>query len=150
LTIPKGLTFNTLVKLAGSHKVGNAAKFRYIWNRISNEIGNIPVDKTYRIVITNNVFVFSMIKKNMMCRIAFGGRTLYIFSACFISEHFIEQHAFKLSICILRACANAHISDSLPFHNFSKLKGNTLLSSHKFVNKSKIQPKLDSEVDTFG
>lgn len=56
LTIPKGLTFNTLVKLAGSPKVGNTAKFRYIWDRISSEIGDIPVDKTYRIVITNNVF----------------------------------------------------------------------------------------------
>ena len=56
LTIPKGLTFNTLVKLAGSPKVGNTAKFRYIWGRISSEIGDIPVDKTYRIVITNNVF----------------------------------------------------------------------------------------------
>ena len=56
LTIPKGLTFNTLVKLAGSPKVGNTPKFRYIWDRISSEIGDIPVDKTYRIVITNNVF----------------------------------------------------------------------------------------------
>jgi len=56
LTIPKGLTFNTLVKLAGSPKVGNAAKFGYIWDRISSEIGDIPVDRTYRIVITNNVF----------------------------------------------------------------------------------------------
>lgn len=56
LTIPKGLTFNTLVKLAGSPKVGNAPEFRYIWYRISSEIGDTPVDKTYRIVITNNVF----------------------------------------------------------------------------------------------
>lgn len=45
LTIPKGLTFNTLVKLAGSPKVGNIPKFRYIWDRISSEIGDIPVDK---------------------------------------------------------------------------------------------------------
>ena len=56
LTIPKGLTFNTLVRLAGSPKVGNTPKFRFIWDRISSEIGDIPVDKTYRIVITNNVF----------------------------------------------------------------------------------------------
>lgn len=59
LTIPKGLTFNTLVKLAGSLKVENAPKFRYIWDPISNEIGDIAVDKTYRIVITNNVFINS-------------------------------------------------------------------------------------------
>lgn len=56
LTIPKGLTFNTLVELAESPKVENTPKFRYIWDRISSEIGDIPVDKTYRIVITNNVF----------------------------------------------------------------------------------------------
>jgi hypothetical protein len=55
LTIPKGLTFNILVKLAESPKVGNKPKFRHIWDRITNEIGDIPVDKTYRIVITNNV-----------------------------------------------------------------------------------------------
>lgn len=56
LTIPKGLTFNKLIKLAGVPKRGNITHFRYIWDRISNEIGDIPVDKTYRIVITNNVF----------------------------------------------------------------------------------------------
>ncbi|MCC5832160.1 MAG: F-box protein [Chlamydiales bacterium] len=56
LTIPKGLTFNKLVKLAGLPKVGNRPEFRYIWHSISSEIGDIEVDKTYRIVITNNVF----------------------------------------------------------------------------------------------
>lgn len=55
LTMPKGLTLNKLVKLAGSPKLGNATNFRYIWNRISEALGDIPVDKTYRIVITNNV-----------------------------------------------------------------------------------------------
>jgi len=56
LTIPKGLTFNKLVKLVESPKVGNIPKFDVIWACISSKIGDIPVDKTYRIVITNNVF----------------------------------------------------------------------------------------------
>ncbi|MCC5832596.1 MAG: F-box protein [Chlamydiales bacterium] len=56
LTIPKGLTFKKLVKLAGSFKGENRPRFRYIWDRISSEIRDIPVDKTYRLVITNNVF----------------------------------------------------------------------------------------------
>lgn len=56
LTIPKGLTLNKLVKLARSPKLGNATNFKPIWNRITEELGDIPVDKTYRIVITNNVF----------------------------------------------------------------------------------------------
>jgi hypothetical protein len=55
LTIPKGLTLNKLVKLAESPIKGNTTKFRYIWNCISNKFGDIEVDKTYRIVITNNV-----------------------------------------------------------------------------------------------
>jgi hypothetical protein len=55
LTIPKGLTFNKLVKLAESPKMGNITNFGYISHRVLKEIGNIPVDKTYRIVITNNV-----------------------------------------------------------------------------------------------
>lgn len=59
LTIPKGLTLNKLIKLARSPKLGNAVNLGYIWNRISEEIGNIPVDKTYRIVITNNIFIES-------------------------------------------------------------------------------------------
>ena len=55
LTLPKGLTFNKLVKLAQSPKQGNAAKFDYIFDRISEDLGDISVDKTYRVVITNNV-----------------------------------------------------------------------------------------------
>ncbi len=55
MTIPKGLTFNKLVKLAESPKEGNIIKFIHISNRVLKEIGNIPVDKTYRIVITNNI-----------------------------------------------------------------------------------------------
>lgn len=56
LIIPKGLTFNKLVKVAGLPKMGNITQFKYIWDRVSNEVGDIPVDNTYRIVITNNVF----------------------------------------------------------------------------------------------
>ena len=59
LTIPKGLTFNKLVRLAGLPEVGNITQFRFIWNRILAKLGDIPVDKTYRIVITNNVFTGS-------------------------------------------------------------------------------------------
>jgi len=53
LTIPKGTTFNNMLKFARSSIVGT--KIAYILGRISSKIGDIPVDKTYRIVITNNV-----------------------------------------------------------------------------------------------
>jgi hypothetical protein len=52
LTIPKGLTFNKLVNMA---EEGDKFKFKCIWAEISKEIGNIEVDKTYRILITNNI-----------------------------------------------------------------------------------------------
>jgi hypothetical protein len=60
LTIPKGLTFNKLVKLAESPKAGNITKFIHISNRVLKEIGNIPVDKTYRIIITNSILKKSL------------------------------------------------------------------------------------------
>jgi hypothetical protein len=56
LTIPKGLTFNTLVKFVESIKMENKPKFTEIWNLFSSKLGDIPIDKTYRIVITNNIF----------------------------------------------------------------------------------------------
>lgn len=56
LIIPKGLTFNKLVKLALSPKMGNRVQFRSASHDISEELGDILVDKTYRIVITKNVF----------------------------------------------------------------------------------------------
>lgn len=56
LTIPKGVTYNILVKVAGSPKMGNITQFKDIPDCIPNEIGDIPVDKTYRIVITNSIF----------------------------------------------------------------------------------------------
>ncbi len=54
LTIPKGLTLNKLVKLVESQKMRNTIEV-YFDDGISNELGDIPVDNTYRIVITNNV-----------------------------------------------------------------------------------------------
>jgi hypothetical protein len=50
LTIPKGLTCNKLVKMA------EEVKFNSIWKGgVLKEIGDIEVDKTYRILITNNI-----------------------------------------------------------------------------------------------
>ncbi len=54
LTLPKGLTLNKLEKLASSPKQGNAAKF-LLWAGVSKTFGDAPVDKTYRVLITNNV-----------------------------------------------------------------------------------------------
>jgi hypothetical protein len=59
LTIPKDLTFNTLIQRAESPKEENTLRLRYIWNRISEEFGDIPVNQTYRIVMANNVFTKS-------------------------------------------------------------------------------------------
>jgi len=57
LTIPKGLMFDKLVKLAGSPKFGHATNFKPIRNPTEMVFEDIiiSVDKTYRIVITNNV-----------------------------------------------------------------------------------------------
>jgi len=56
LTIPKKLTLNNLITLAGSlKKKRNITKFRYILKRITSEVGDTPVDKTYQIIITNNI-----------------------------------------------------------------------------------------------
>ena len=55
LTMPRGLTLNKLVKLAAFPKQGNEAKFRYIWDEVLKVLGDIPVDKTYRVAITNCV-----------------------------------------------------------------------------------------------
>ena len=54
LTMPRGLTLNKLVKLAAFPKQGNEAKFRYIEEALK-AFGNAPVDKTYRVAITNSV-----------------------------------------------------------------------------------------------
>jgi F-box-like len=55
LTMPKGLTLNKLVSLGKSPKRGYPANFRFIWSRILEELGDAPVDKTYRVAITNSV-----------------------------------------------------------------------------------------------
>ena len=55
MTIPKGLTFNKLVQLAKVPKMGNVTQFRF-YEDISRRFGDFPVDKTYRLLITNNVF----------------------------------------------------------------------------------------------
>ena len=55
LTMPKGLTLNKLIALAAAPKQGPATQFRYIWPRIVEELGNVAVDKTYTVAITNSV-----------------------------------------------------------------------------------------------
>ena len=64
LTIPKGLSFNKLVKLAGCPIKGNKAAFKYIWDRITAELGDVVVQKTYRVAITNNILVGSRDKSS--------------------------------------------------------------------------------------
>ncbi len=55
LTMPKGLTLNKLVKLARSPKQGNRTNFNYISPRVLEELGDVFVEKTYRVAITNSV-----------------------------------------------------------------------------------------------
>ncbi len=55
LTLPRGLTLNKLVKLAASPKQGNAAKFQHIDSDALKAFGDTPINKTYRVAITNNV-----------------------------------------------------------------------------------------------
>lgn len=55
LTMPEGLTFNKLMTLARNPKLGNATDFRYIWFRITDELGDTPVQKTYKVAISNSV-----------------------------------------------------------------------------------------------
>ena len=54
LTIPRGLTFTKLVALAESPKQGNSGRIVF-WDRFQQEFGEIPVDETYRIVISNSL-----------------------------------------------------------------------------------------------
>ncbi|MCC5832171.1 MAG: F-box protein [Chlamydiales bacterium] len=56
LTIPKGLTLKKLLELARStSKMEERTQFRNISDHIIREIGDISIDKTYRIIITNNI-----------------------------------------------------------------------------------------------
>jgi hypothetical protein len=48
LVMPQGLTFNKLVEI-------NPAAFEYIWDRIPEVLGEIFVERTYQVVITNSV-----------------------------------------------------------------------------------------------
>ena len=59
LTIPKGLTFNKLLKLAKTPKEGNTVRISKDWPDISQRLGGIPVDKTYIVAITNSVLANS-------------------------------------------------------------------------------------------
>jgi len=56
LTMPKGLTLNKLVELAQSPKEGKSVPLADIPYFISDEMRNLPVNQTYRLIITNNVF----------------------------------------------------------------------------------------------
>lgn len=55
LTLPRGLTFNKLIKLAASPKQGDPAYFKDVWSYITKVLGEIPVDKTQVIYISNSI-----------------------------------------------------------------------------------------------
>lgn len=55
LLIPEGLKIRTFFDIAKLPNV-NVPQIRCIWTCISDQIGDIQVDKTYWIVITNNIF----------------------------------------------------------------------------------------------
>jgi hypothetical protein len=59
LTIPNKSTFGKIVQLANAPKKGRAATFKTIWDIIQKELGDIPVNKSYRILITNNIITGS-------------------------------------------------------------------------------------------
>lgn len=52
--LPTGLTFNML-RLPEFHKQGNPAKFRHIWQKVSENFGNIPVDKVRWFGLSNSI-----------------------------------------------------------------------------------------------
>ncbi|HSW86267.1 MAG TPA: F-box protein [Rhabdochlamydiaceae bacterium] len=55
LTLPQGLTFNKLVNLADSPKQGDPASFKDVWSYITKVLGEISVDKTQVIYISNSI-----------------------------------------------------------------------------------------------
>ena len=55
LTMPKGLTLNKLIRLVAAPKLGPATQFQWIWPRIVEVLGNVAVDKTYTLAMTNSV-----------------------------------------------------------------------------------------------
>lgn len=59
LTMPKGLNLNKLVALAAKPKTGPATNFARIDQSVLGMYGDAEVDKTYRVVITKNIFAGS-------------------------------------------------------------------------------------------
>ena len=55
LTMPKGLTFSKLIALVSAPKQGHATRIKFIWPRIKEMLGDVAVDKTYTVAITNSV-----------------------------------------------------------------------------------------------
>ncbi len=55
LTLPRGLTFNTLVELANAPRLREGMKFSFIWDSFTEAHGDDALSSTKRIVITNNV-----------------------------------------------------------------------------------------------
>jgi hypothetical protein len=55
LTIPKGLTINKLIEIAKSPKQGSATRFHYICQEILKHFGDMKVENTYRIMISNSI-----------------------------------------------------------------------------------------------
>lgn len=59
ITIPKGHSLNKLKQFIVAPKQGNATCFRFIWKPIEETFGDILVDKTFRVVLTNAPLVGS-------------------------------------------------------------------------------------------
>ncbi len=55
LTMPQRLTLNKLWKIAESPLSGNKTGCEYIWDKITEQFGDLPVTKTCRVVITNSL-----------------------------------------------------------------------------------------------
>lgn len=55
LTMIKGDTLNKLIEIAAQEGM----TVDILWNRIIEELGDVPVEQTYRILVTNNVFMES-------------------------------------------------------------------------------------------
>jgi hypothetical protein len=58
LTMPKGLTLNRLVKIAAQEGM----RMDFTFGRILKELGDVPVEQTYVILITNSIFKGSQYK----------------------------------------------------------------------------------------
>ncbi len=56
LTLPKGLTLNKVIAIAGAPKMGNSTKVKIWWDRIVEKYGDKEIEKTVTMAITNGVF----------------------------------------------------------------------------------------------